>query len=699
MSEAAQSDLPILQVENLSVSYTTPYGTFRAVNEVSFQVRKGEILGIVGESGCGKSTAAFAIVNFLGKNGCISGGSICFQGRELVGLSQKELRGIRGNRISMVYQDPMQALNPVLRIGDQLTEVLTFHQDISKDQARAQSVDMLQKVYMPDARIMMNRYPHQLSGGQQQRVVIAMAMLNRPLLLIMDEPTTALDVTVEAVVLDLVRELKDEFDTGILYITHDLGVIARVSDHLNVMYAGEIVEQGSVRDVFRQSSHPYTQGLLRSIPRMGHSRRGVELYTIEGRVPAPAEKPDNECIFAPRCALGREECRQQHFGLTEISPDHSVRCWYAETKGQVPEIAVPEEDAQPVVAAEDVSEAVKPILQTKNLKIYYEQTSRSALSLLGLAKKQYIKAVDDIALQVLEGKTLGVVGESGCGKSTLAKGIIGLEKVTDGEISYLSMNISTPLDRRSLDLIKQLQMVFQNPDSTLNPSFTVGQQISRPLKRFKTVPRRQVRSNVENLLHSVRLDKAYYHRYPRQLSGGEKQRVAIARAIASHPEMLICDEPVSALDVSVQAAVLNLLNEIQAQTHCAMIFISHDLSVVRYFAEYIAVMYLGQIVEYGTTASIFSPPNHPYTEALLSAVPIPDPEATQKPIRLHGEVPSSLNPPSGCRFHTRCPRRSLLPDSGVVCEHETPPLRGSAIGHHLLCHLSLQELARIQDSQ
>jgi peptide/nickel transport system ATP-binding protein len=690
---STSTDSLVLSVDGLHIAYDTPVGEVRAVSNVSLQVRQGETVGIVGESGCGKSTIAFGIVSFLGTNGRITNGSIEFQNRELVGCPHRELREIRGNRISMVYQDPMQALNPVLRIGDQLIEVLTVHQNISKDSAWEQSIEMLKKVYMPDPDIVMSRYPHQLSGGQQQRVVIAMAMLNRPALLIMDEPTTALDVTVEAVVLDLVDELKKEFNTGIIYITHNLGVIARVSDHLNVMYAGEFVERGSVQEIFSEPVHPYTRGLLHCVPRLATSSRMSRLYNIKGRVPSLSERPEDACIYAPRCEFSRDRCYTEHPQIEEFSNGHDVRCWYgSQTKVQ----PLGQKTAEEAVYTDAGIPANETILKAEHLRIYYEQKSRSVLSLIGLGKREFIKAVDDITLQIMRGETLGVVGESGCGKSTLAKGIIGLEEITGGEVEFLQFDLSEPLAGRKLDLVKDIQMVFQNPDSTLNPSFVIGKQIARPLKRFKSVGRKQVRPEVDRLLQAVRLNPNYYNRYPRQLSGGEKQRVGIARALASGPELMICDEPVSALDVSVQAAVLNLLKDIQAETGNTIMFIAHDLSVVRFFAGFIIVMYLGQIAEYGPTESIFTPPYHPYTEALLSAVPIPDPEVQQKRIRLRGEVPSSLNPPGGCRFHTRCPRRGALPDGGRICETKPPPLREPQEGHSIFCHLSAQDLTDIE---
>jgi peptide/nickel transport system ATP-binding protein len=684
---------PVLNIQNLAISYATRRGDVDAVRDVSFEISRGDAYGLVGESGCGKSTVAFGIVNFLG-NGRIVDGSILFQGRELRGRTEDELRSLRGDQIGMVYQDPMQALNPSMRIGEQLSEVLIVHRGLSKNEAFKRCIDVLERVYMPDPEDVMARYPHQLSGGQQQRVVIAMALLNDPALLIMDEPTTALDVTVEAAVLDLIAELRRELDTAILYISHNLGVIARVCDRVGVMYAGEIVERARVEEIFLRPLHPYTQGLMRCVPVLGTSKESSYLYPIPGRVPSPTDLPPG-CIFEPRCSYARQRCRESHPGLREIAKGHSARCHYAESI-VAGDWQAPQEFAAELRARGELAEG-QPILNIEHAKTYYRQEGSSVRSLFGLGEKHYVKAVDDVTLEVPKGSTLGVVGESGCGKSTLAKTIVGLESLTDGEVEFLGFDISTPVKKRDLNLVRELQMVFQNPDSTMNPSYTVGHQIGRPLKRFKTVPSNKVREEVLRLLDAVKLDASYYHRLPRQLSGGEKQRVGIARAFAGRPELVLCDEPVSSLDVSVQAAVLNLLMEIQQQFGTTLVFIAHDLSVVRYFSDFVAVMYLGQICEIGPAEAIYAPPYHPYTEALLAAVPIPDPTVEQKHIRLSGTVPSPVNPPSGCRFNTRCPRREqMLPDSGRICEEEVPPWLDAGNHHRIICHIPLEELRKME---
>ena len=706
------SDIPVLEVTDLAISYKTRKQDVPAVRGVNFKVRQGETVGVVGESGCGKSTIAFGILDFLGANGRVTGGSIKFMGKEMVGASEAELQQIRGNNISMVYQDPMQALNPSLTIGTQLVEVLTAHREISAKDARERCVAMLERVYMPDAPNVMNRYPHMISGGQQQRVIIAMALLNNPSLLIMDEPTTALDVTVEATVLELIEDLKKDFNTGIIFITHNLGVVAKVSDRLCVMYAGEMVEEGPIEEMFESPAHPYTRGLLCCVPRIGDDLSDNRLWSIEGRVPHPAERVKDACIFAPRCDWRKkgscltdmrlvEDCLIKHPQLVSISEEHRSRCFLgAETlkvawndyfRGQRRKLEHTEID--------DDLDTTDRLLKVDNLKVWYKERNPSLKAMLGLAGKRHVKAVEDVSLGVIKSTTLGVVGESGCGKSSLVKGLIGLEKPTGGQAELMGLDLTVPVKKRDLNLIRELQMVFQNPDSVLNPSYCIGKQIARPIRKFGTVPRGEVRQEVERLLRRVKLAKYYYNRYPRQLSGGEKQRVGIARALASRPSMVICDEPVSALDVSVQAAVLNLLNEIKEETGSTMIFIAHDLSVVRFISDYIAVMYLGEIVEFGPVERIYPPPYHPYTAALLSSVPIPDPKARKRAITMDGDVPSPMNRPSGCCFHTRCPRRSVLPDGGAICEQQAPTYQRLGDGHRIACHIPGERLTALAEER
>lgn len=690
--QQVKDDKPVLKVTDLAVAYKVRGGEIEAVQNVSFEIYRGESYGIVGESGCGKSTMAWAVVNFLGNNGYVKRGSILFQGQDLVGKQGEELRRLRGDQIAMVYQDPMQALNPSMRLGEQMKEVLTVHRKLSEQEAHERCVNMLERVHMPDAANVMYRFPHQISGGQQQRVVIAMALLNNPALLIMDEPTTALDVTVEATVLDLIADLRRDFDTAIMYISHNLGVVARVCTKVGVMYAGEMVERAPVEEIFADPKHPYTQGLIRCVPKLGSDKESSQLYPIPGRVPAPNARPTG-CIYGPRCDYVQQRCIDERPQLRTLHDSTAVRCHFAEEID--PADWVPTEDIQVVPPRTEVPNT-EPILKLDNLQKYYEVVGTSLRDVLGMGEKRYVKAVEGASFEVTRGSTLGIVGESGCGKSTLIKTIIGLEDSTSGQAKFLGFDITGDLSTRNEQLIQELQMVFQNPDSTMNPSYTVGQQIARPMKRFGTVPSHQIRAEVIKLLESMRLGENYYDRLPRQLSGGEKQRVGIARALASRPDLVLCDEPVSALDVSVQAAILNLLLEVQREYGTTMIFIAHDLSVVRFFSDNVAVMYLGQVMEIGPAEAIYAPPYHPYTEALLSAVPIPDPSVQQKRIRLSGTVPSAIAPPSGCRFHTRCPRRKLMPDGGKLCETDVPPWREFGDGHRIFCHLSKETLTSFE---
>ncbi|MFZ4849140.1 MAG: dipeptide ABC transporter ATP-binding protein, partial [Caldilinea sp.] len=531
---------PLLAVQDLTVGYRTRTARVQALRNVSLTLNPGETLGIVGESGCGKSTLGWSIVNFLGANGFIQGGSIRFEGQELVGRSERQLQQLRGNRIAMVFQDPLQALNPALQLGEQMREVLMVHQQMSKAEATTRCIETLKRVHMPDAAGLLGRYPHQISGGQQQRVVIAMALLNDPALLILDEPTTALDVTVEAAVLDLVAELRQTLETALLFISHNLGVIARICDRVAVMYAGEIVEQATVTEIFQSPRHPYTQGLIRCVPRLGTDKNSSMLFPIPGRVPRPDERPAG-CLFSTRCQYVEERCRAEAPLLRSLPIGTQVRCHLTEQID--PQRWTPPAEAE--MPPPKTSPASPSLLLTgSHLHKAYPVPGTSLASLVGLEHRRSVKAVDDVSLKVFKGTTLGIVGESGSGKSTLVKSIIGLERIDHGSLEFMGMEIHHPLSRRTLETIRELQMVFQNPDSTMNPSYTVGQQIARPLERFQTVPRSQIRDEVVRLLRAVRLNQTYYDRFPRQLSGGEKQRVGIARALASQPSLMLCDEPV-----------------------------------------------------------------------------------------------------------------------------------------------------------
>ena len=677
---------PVLEVENLEVTYSTRRGPVKAVRDVSFELRPGDAMGLVGESGCGKSTLAFAIMNHVARNAGVTGGRILFCGEDMVHKRGRQLDRIRGNRIAMVYQDPMAALNPSLRIGLQLAEVLMEHKASSGDAARTECIRMLERVRMPDPPAVMERFRHQLSGGQLQRVVIAMALLTNPALLVMDEPTTSLDVTVEAGILDLIEELKRESGVTILFISHNLGVISRVTDRVAVMYSGELVEQGPVADIFRAPRHPYTAALLGCVPKIAAGRRPGNVQPIRGRVPALHETPGG-CVFEPRCDRARERCRAEHPDFVRSGGRNFVRCFFPESPNPTESAAsrTAPVDAEPPPAEEG------PILKIEGVRTYYHAQDAGLAGMGGRRTKGFVKAVDDVTLAARKTATVGIVGESGCGKSTLAKCIAGLESPNAGTMDFIGVDVARIVEQRPVELLKELQMIFQNPDSTLNPRRTVGEAIARPLQLFGTVPRARIRDEVVRLLEAVRLGEGYLDRLPRQLSGGEKQRVALARAFAGRPTLVLCDEPLSSLDVSVQAAVMNLLLEFQRNFETTMLFISHDLSVVYQFCDSVAVMYLGRICEVGPTEALFAPPYHPYTEALLSAVPIPDPSVERTDIRLTGTVPSALDPPSGCRFHTRCPRRP-----GPPREREPPPWRQVTKEHRICCHIGTEELRTVE---
>jgi peptide/nickel transport system ATP-binding protein len=680
---------PIIEIENLSISFFTKRGEIPAVMDFSCTVMPGEAMGIVGESGCGKSTVSLGIMRDLSNVGKIVGGKIKFQGRDMGDLSEEELRQIRGNKIAMIYQEPMASLNPAMKVGQQLMEVPIIHEKVSKEEAYNRSLAMLKSVRLPDPARMMGSYPHQLSGGQQQRIVIAMALLSKPALLLLDEPTTALDVTVEAGIVELVKGLGKEFGTSMIFVSHNLGLILETCDRITVMYSGEAVETGKIEDVFDRMRHPYTQGLFRSIPLPGADKNSRPLVAIPGQLPLPHERPKG-CNFGPRCHHFVEGvCNAAEIPMIKVDghENHFSRCV------RFNEI---DWEAMPPTA-KTAKEPVKPgapMLQIDDLKKYYKV---AANEIFGGAEGRTVKANETISFTARESETVAIVGESGCGKSTLAKILLGLETATDGKVTLGNTGIgNTSIEKRDVETISSIQMVFQNPFDTLNPSHSVGSQIIRTLEKFgigKTVADR--RKRMLELLDLVKLPRAFETRMPRQLSGGQKQRIGVARAFAGKAKVVVADEPVSALDVSVQAAVTELLMDIQRENKTTMLFISHDLSVVRYIADRVVVMYLGHIVEQGTTDQIFQPPYHPYTEALLSAIPIADTSVVKKHIVLDGDIPSAMNPPSGCPFQTRCGYKKLVPDG--LCEREVPPVRNLAGGHQVKCHLPQAEFDKMEN--
>ena len=687
LSHEADYDGPILEISNLSISFFTRLTEIPAVMDFSCEVWPGEAMGLVGESGCGKSTVALGVMQDLGVNGRVVGGSIKFKGRDLADYSPEELRQLRGAEIAMIYQEPMASLNPAMRIGHQLIEVPMIHQGISEHDAYALARQVVEDVRLPDPDRILNAYPHQLSGGQQQRIVIAMALMSKPALLILDEPTTALDVTVEAGIVDLVKELGHKYGTSMLFISHNLGLVMDVCDRICVMYSGEAVETGTVNDVFDKMRHPYTQALFRSIPLPGADKNTHPLIAIPGNFPLPHERPQG-CNFGPRCDYFSEgKCNDTAIPMADVDVEkrHDTRCLrFADIDWDAP-LAVVEDKVRTKIGA--------PVLSVDNLRKYYEV---SANALFSSAEKRVVKANESISFQAHEAETLAIVGESGCGKSTLAKVLLGLETASDGSILMNDQSIeNTPISERSTKTVSSIQMVFQNPFDTLNPSMAVGRQIIRALEVFEIGNNQGERhERMLELLDLVKLPREFADRMPRQLSGGQKQRVGIARAFAGDANIVVADEPVSALDVSVQAAVTDLLMEIQNKSRTTLLFISHDLSIVRYLSDRVIVMYLGHIVEAGTTDQVFSPPYHPYTEALLSAVPIADTRIKRKRIVLEGDIPSAMNPPPGCPFQTRCSHKSEVP--GGLCDTELPPVRNLANGHQIKCHLADDILSRME---
>ncbi len=683
----------LLDVENLTISYRINRSWLPAVRDFCLQLQPGQIYGLVGESGSGKSTVALALMHYLSSNGRVESGSrLHFAGEDLLAKSNADMRRLWAKRIKFVPQNAAAALNPSIKIGPQVTEVLKASEGLEGKAAYDAMMRMFHDVNLVDPVRVAERYPHELSGGMQQRVTIAMALISNPELLIMDEPTTGLDVTTEAVILDLVRGLIAERDTGVIYITHNLGVVAQLCERVMVLYAGEIMEEADVHDLFEQPHHPYTLGLISSVPKPGQSKHTARLQSIEGNPPALTQMPSG-CVYAERCPLVIDICRAEKPPLQRLPGARQVRChrWQDVTS------SMESQPAQKETGRGDLVDRPPQPIQTADTLMRVTDLSKhfpvapTLRETLQRIEPTPIRAVDGVELRLQAGQTLGLVGESGSGKTTLARVIIGLEQRSGGVLELLGMDVRNSVRARSPDVLSYLQMVFQNPQNSLNPYLSVRQAIHRPLVKLRGMAPAEADAEALKLLERVNLRAEYAERYPDELSGGEKQRVAIARAFASDPALIICDEPVSALDVSVQSAVLNLLAQLQEEHGSAYLFISHNLSVVGYLADTIAVMYLGQLFEVGEASELFQPPYHPYTEALVSAIPVADPQHKTERIFLSDNLPSAQNLPSGCRFHTRCPRKI-----GEICEQEEPPWRAGEAGHLIRCHIPLDELTTLQ---
>jgi len=679
-TEAAAADslgelTPMLEVEHLEVTHRVRGHDRRALRDVSFQIGRRESYGLVGESGSGKSTVALALTRYLPRNGRVTGGRISISGQDPLAMDGAALRELRARTVSMVYQEPGKALNPSIRVGRQVAEVYEvagLDGSVAQDKAEA----MLRTVQISDPGRVMGLYPHQISGGMAQRVVIAMALAAEPSLLILDEPTTALDATVEAEVLDLVAALRQDFATSVLFISHNLAVIAKMCDRVGVLYAGELLEEGPAQQLFEEPRHPYTVGLLRCIPRRGQRKDAGRLDTIPGFLPSPGHTLPG-CVFAPRCPIAEQRCREAPPPAFPVGPARTSRCYLHDATADLPrntpvDVQLPSsrDAAETVVTLRDVSKT-------------FTHGGESVRALVG------------VNLSLERGETLGLVGESGSGKTTLARALLGLIAPDDGsDVELDGTALAGQARRRPREQLKALQIVFQNPDSALNRRHTVRRLISRPLAKLAGLSGARLRERLADLIRSVRLEERHLSLHPSQLSGGLKQRVAIARAFAGGPRIVVCDEPTSALDVSVQAAILNLLADLQSKEQVTYLFISHDLGVVRYLSDRIAVLYLGKVMELGPAENVFAAPHHPYTEALLSAVPSIDGQRADR-IRLHGEIPSAANPPSGCVFHTRCPRRL----SSGICETTEPPLEEVAPGHLMSCHIPIDQLTILQRTE
>ena len=667
---ASAEAAPALAIQDLEVAYRVRGRDLPVVKGVSFAIARGEVYGLVGESGCGKSTVALAVQRVLPPNGRLSAGRVLVDGRDVWALSDADLRALRARAVSMVYQDPGRALNPSLTVGRQMAEVFEVLK-LGPREAAERGAAMLARVRISDPARVMASYPHQLSGGMQQRVVIAMALAKDPALLILDEPTTGLDATIEAEVLDLVDGLRREFGAAILFISHNLGAIAGLCDRVGVLYSGRLVEEGPSRALFSAPRHPYTAGLLRCLPQAGQRKGERPLDAIPGFPPPLGANPPG-CIYVPRCQLATEICREAAPALEPVGPAHGSRCHHHDRVGELIRVPSPKGPTPNGVAGEKGAET--PVLELASVSKTYMVGGRS------------VAALRDVSLALAPGETLGLVGESGSGKTTLARLLLGITSPDPGGRIELSGDQAGA--KRTRAQIKALQIVFQNPDSALNRSHTVRRLIGRAVRRLAGLVGPAREEQVASLLDAVRLTTRQLTARPRQLSGGMKQRVAIARAFAGTPGVVVCDEPTSALDVSVQAAILNLFADLQGERRVAYVFISHDLGVVRYLSDRIAVLYLGRLMEIGPASAVLDGPHHPYTEALLSAAPTLTAGRGGR-IRLSGEIPSPSNPPSGCVFNTRCPRKF-----GAICETQEPALVPDADGHGIRCHLPREKLGR-----
>ena len=674
----------LLRVRGLRTQFHVRGECVNAVNDVNLDVQRGEIVGIVGESGSGKTVTARSILRMVRPPGKVLAGTAELDGEDLLALPERELRRRRGSRIAMVFQDPQAALNPVMTVGDQIMEALTIH-GADKRAARRRAIELLGQVGIPEPEAKLSDYPHQFSGGMRQRVVIAIALANNPGLLIADEPTTALDVTIQAQILRLLVELRDELGVAVLIITHNMGVVAEICSRVVVMYGGRVVEQGTVEQVLDRPRHPYTSALLAAMPRLDDQRLGQSLTAIPGSPPDPAALPSG-CAFAPRCRFAEDICRHETPRLLPVGEAGQLSaCFVAQRGTEFATSGSPQPGSHPTASRTPTTlseqPAPPPVFEIRDLRIDVAAPSR------GLFHREHpVFAVDGVSLTVNPGETVGLVGESGCGKSTLSRGIVGVTPISAGAVFVDGADVSA-MDKRKLSRIRStIQYLFQDPYASLNPRRTIRQSLTEALA-FRSLTGAAREAEARSLLEHVGLRPEHLDRYPHAFSGGQRQRIGIARALARQPRAFILDEPVSALDVSIQAQIINLLERLQDEIQLGYLFIAHDLSVVRHLSDRVLVMYLGRIVEAGTANDVYTRPQHPYTVALLASSPAPSTAVrARERIVLQGDLPSPAKPPSGCRFRTRCPIGPLAHPDRQVCVEVVPELRPTATGHTVACH-------------
>jgi peptide/nickel transport system ATP-binding protein len=686
----SQNEEILLELKDLKTYFRSWLGEVKAVDGISLTLPRGKTLGVIGESGCGKTVTSLSIMRLIKPPaGRIVGGQCLFQGKDLLSLTEPEMRQVRGNEIGMIFQEPMTSLNPVFRIGDQIMETLVIHRRLSQAKARELTLELLTRVGIPSPHTRIDEYPHQMSGGMKQRAMIGMAIACNPLMLIADEPTTALDVTMQAQIIDLLYKLQNEMGMSILLITHDLGIIAEMAHQVAVMYASKVVEHASVEQLFQQPLHPYTIGLFHSLPRLG--TRGRSLEAIRGQVPNPLKFPSG-CKFWPRCSYADKKCREEEPALEQIDANRWVACFRVNDiatqrqgvrTARVQDVRNTQEEQTDFTSSNSTNsgfanpaDSRKRILEVKDLKKYFP-VKRGFWS----KTRAWVKAVDGVSLAINHGETLGLVGESGCGKTTVGRTILRLMEPTAGTVLFEGAPVYSLKGETLRKMRQRMQIIFQDPYSSLNPRLTVGNIVGEALTAHGIARSAERKALVENLFVKVGLSPSYINRYPHEFSGGQRQRIGIARALALNPQFIVCDEAVSALDVSIQAQIINLLKKLQEELHISYLFIAHNLAVVEHISHKVAIMYLGQIVEQLPAQGLVKNAAHPYTRALLSSNPVTDPSLRGRQSPLIGDVPSPINLPPGCRFYPRCPL------SQNQCREKSPELTEREKGHWVRCWL------------